>query len=75
MFHLIEFDEALTLDLEVSRKQPLERISVAKGTRRRVQLRPYVLETTDGLIEVADLYFEDGTASRAVRFDSFSFAE
>jgi hypothetical protein len=42
---------------------------------RRVQLRPFVLETDEGLLEVADLFFEDGTAARAVPFASFSFID
>jgi len=75
MYHTIEFDAALTLDLEISRKHPLERVSVMKGTRLRVQLRPHVLETDVGPVEAADLFFEDGTTSRAVRFASFSFVD
>ena len=75
MYHVIEFTEALTLDLEVSAKQPLERIVVERGARQRAQLRPYVVETDEGPIEVADLFFQDGTTTRCVRFASFSFAE
>jgi len=75
MYHTIEFDEALTLDLELTRKHPLERVSILKGTRLRAQLRPHVLESDEGPIEVADLFFEDGTTSRGVRFSSFSFVD
>ena len=75
MYHTIEFDEALTLDLEISRKQPAERLSVAKGARMRAQLRPHVLETEAGPVEAADLFFEDGTTSRSVPFASFSFVD
>jgi len=75
MYHTIEFDKSLTLDLETSRNHPLERVSISKGTRVRVQLRPHVLETKDGPVEAADLFFEDGTASRAVPFASFSFVD
>src|SRR6185369_14319860 len=48
MYHTIEFDEALTLDLELTRKHPLERVSILKGTRLRAQLRPHVLESDEG---------------------------
>ncbi len=44
-----------------------------KGTRVRAQVKPYVVEADDGPVEVADLFFEDGTATRAVPFALFSF--
>ena len=75
MYHTIEFHEALTLDLEISRKQPVERVSIVKGTRMRVQLRPHVIDTEKEPVEVADLFFEDGTVTRQVRFASFCFVE
>ena len=75
MYHTIEFHETLTLDLEVSSKQPLERVSVKKGTRLRAEIRPYVVDTEDGPVEVVDLFFDDGTTTRRVRFSSFSFVE
>ena len=75
MYHTIEFDEPLTLDLETSPRHPLERVSIRKGARLRAEIKPYVVETEDGPAEVADLFFEDGTATRGVRFASFSFVE
>jgi hypothetical protein len=75
MCHLIEFCSAFTTDLEVSPKQRLERLRIQKGTRAYVGLRPYVVETTGGPVEVADLYFEDGTVTRRVRFEQFRFVE
>ena len=75
MYHTIEFDESLTLDLEISRKDPLERVSFLKGSRLRAQLRPHVLDTEEGPVEVADLFFEDGTATRRVRFACFTFID
>ena len=41
MYHTIEFDQALTLDLEISRKQPVERAMIKKGTQYRAQVKPY----------------------------------
>ena len=73
MYHTIEFTEEFSGDLEVSRKQKLERILLRIGTRVRAQLKPYIAETQDGPVEVADLFFEDGTATRRVPFASFSF--
>jgi hypothetical protein len=40
----------------------------------RAQLKPYVADTADGPVEVADLFFEDGTATRQVPFACFRFA-
>ena len=37
MFHTIEFAVDFTVDMEVSRKKPLERVCMQKGTRRRAQ--------------------------------------
>ncbi len=75
MYHTIEFAAEFTTDLEVSRERPLERLRVMPGDRVRAQVRPYVLEAGDGPIEVADLFFEDGTATRRVPFALFSFVE
>src|SRR5207253_11106723 len=59
MYHTLEFDAELTIDLEISRKHPLERLCIRQGTRRRAQIRPYVVETPDVPVEVAALFFED----------------
>ena len=75
MYHTIEFTIDSTINVEVSPKHWLERVLVRKGTRRQAQLKPYVIETQDGLIEVADLFFDDGTATRRVRFESFAFVD
>jgi len=75
MFHTIEFDEPLTLDLEISSKQPMEQVSVRKGTRLQAQIKPYVVESEGGPVEVADLFFDDGTTTRRIRFSSFCFVD
>jgi hypothetical protein len=62
MYHTIEFHGGLTVDLEVFPKQPLERLRIGKGSRLIAQVKPYVVETPDGPVEVADLFFADGTA-------------
>jgi hypothetical protein len=73
MYHAIQFTEDFTGDLEISRKHPLERLLIKTGTRLRAQMRPYITEGEDGPVEVADLYFEDGSTMRAVPFARFSF--
>ena len=75
MYHTIEFFGDFMVDLEITPKQPLERILVHKGTRLQAQIKPYVVETAEGPVEVADLFFEDGTATRMVRWECFGFAE
>jgi hypothetical protein len=75
VYHTIEFQGHLTLDLEISPRYCLERFVVRKGARVRTQIKPYVEETPEGPVEVADLFFEDGTVTRKVPFDVFSFVE
>ena len=75
MYHTIEFTKDLVFDLEISPKHWRERILIHKGTRLQAQLKPYVIESDDGPIEVADLYFEDGSTTRGVPFESFAFVE
>ena len=76
MYHVIEFFTDFVADLEVSRQKRLERVLIRKGSRLRAQLKPYVVETVHGPVEVADLHFEDGEqASResAPHRRAFSF--
>jgi hypothetical protein len=75
MYHTIEFVTEFMVDLERSPKDRLERLLLRKGTRAQVQTKPYVLATVDGLIEVADVFFEDGTTARTVPFACFSFVD
>jgi hypothetical protein len=75
MFHTIEFVVDFTVDLEVSPRKPLEQIRVHQGMRRRAQIKPYVVETTQGPVEVADLFFDDGTTTRMVAFACFALVE
>jgi hypothetical protein len=75
MDHTIEFHADLTADLEVSPKQPLEKLRIRKGTRLNAQLKPSVVETSDGPVEVADLFFEDGSTTRSLPFDVFTFVD
>ena len=73
MYHTIKFTGEMTVDLEDSSKQPLEKLLIRKNTRLKAQIKPYVVESVDGPVEVADLFFADGTITRKVPFESFSF--
>jgi hypothetical protein len=75
MYHTITFAAGRLVDLEVSRKQPLERVLIKAEIRLRAQIKPYVVETDNGPVEVAGLFFEDGTATRTVPFACFSFVD
>lgn len=75
MYHTVEFLNDFVADLEVSRQQPLERVMIRKGSRRQAQLRPHVIETDDGPVEVADLFFDDGTTTRDVPFAVLTFPD
>jgi hypothetical protein len=75
MYHTIQFAAEFTADLESSPRHRLERLVLRRGTRRRAQIKPYVVEGGCGLVEVADLFFEDGTTARSVPFACFSFVD
>ena len=75
MYHTIEFAIELTVDLEISPKHWLERTLIRPGTRLQAQIKPYVVETEDGPVEVADLYFADGTTTRMLPYEAFSFLD
>jgi hypothetical protein len=75
MYHTIEFATDLVVDLEWSPRHRLEQVLLSEGTRVPVQLRPYVVEGARGPVEVADLFFEDGTAARGVPFACFTFVD
>jgi hypothetical protein len=75
MYHTIEFAEEIFADLETSPKHPLERLRIRQGTRLKAQIKPYVVEGRRGPVEVADLFFADGTATRTVPFKYFSLLD
>jgi hypothetical protein len=75
MYHTLEFRLNLVLDLETSPRNWLQQLKIEKGARLKSQLKPYVVETVDGPVEVADLFFDDGTVARAVVFACFKFAD
>jgi hypothetical protein len=75
VYHTIEFAVEFLADLETSPKHWLERVLIRRGTRLRAQVKPHVVEGEDGPVEVADLFFADGTAARTVPFESFSFVD
>ena len=75
MYHTMEMIVDYAADLEMSPKQPLERVLIQQGARFRAQIRPHVIEGEDCPIEVADFYFEDGSTTRNVPYAYFTFVE
>ena len=75
MYHTIAFTADLALDLERSPRHPLERALFRAGTCCSAQVKPYVAEDGARLVEVADLFFPDGTVTRRVPFACFSFLD
>ena len=64
MYHTIEFSDEFMVELGISPKHRLERLLIRIGTRLRAQIKPYVVETGKGPVEVADLFFADGSTTR-----------
>jgi hypothetical protein len=75
MYHSIEFARELLAELDVPGEGRIPRVLIEKGTRLKAQIRPYVVESALGPIEVADLMLEDGTIARTVAFASFHFLD
>lgn len=75
MYHLIEFSSSWVADVEVSPKHRLEQLRIKKGTRAKADVQPRVVETPQGFVEIADLYFSDGTVTRDVPFGHFAFVD
>jgi hypothetical protein len=75
MYHTIELTADLQVALARSPRDRLERVLLRRGTLLPVQLRPHVVESVGGPMEVADLFFKDGTAVHNIPFACFSFVE
>jgi hypothetical protein len=75
MYHSIEFKRDLLAELDVPGQGRTPRVLIDKGTRFKAEIRPYVVESAMGPIEVADLLLEDDTVARKVAFASFRFLD
>ena len=73
MYHTIEFYAKFLVDLETPSRHRLEQFLIRRGTRLRAEVKPYAMETAEGPVEVADLFFENGMTARMVPFEAFSF--
>jgi hypothetical protein len=75
MYHTVEFITDTVIDIALSCNGRLVLLVMEKGKRCKAQVRPYVVETPEGPTEVADLLFEDGTSTKQVGFECFSFVD
>jgi hypothetical protein len=75
MYHLIEFRLRGLAEWETPGKYQLEQVAIQQGTRVYARIRPYVVETTRGPVEMADLFLQDGNVVRSVRYATFRFVE
>jgi hypothetical protein len=75
MYHTIEFSLGVWADLEIPGRARLEQILIAPGARLRARVKPYVVESSLGPAEVADLFLEDESIARSVSFACFHFAD
>jgi hypothetical protein len=75
MYHSIEFERDLLAELDIPGEGRTPRVLIDKGTRLKAEIRPYVVESALGPIEVADLLLEDDTVARTVAFASFHFLD
>ncbi len=75
MYYTIEFRLKGLAELETPGKPQLERLLIEQGTRLNAQIKPRVIESERGPVEVADLFLEDGSVARAVRYATFVFVD
>ena len=75
MFHAIEFRGVVFAEVDRPGYAILEWVLIQEGTRLRAGIRPYVTESGEGPIEVADLTLQDGSTARAVQFAAFRFLD
>jgi len=61
-------------DLQMPKKARLEQIVIKEGEIIEARVRPYVQETQDGPVEVADLDLPGDGTLLAVRMELFCFA-
>jgi len=75
MLHTIEFRWVVLADVDRADYAFPQKVVIKEGTRLQAEIKPYVAESDDGPVEVADLTFEDGSIARAVRFAAFRFLD
>jgi hypothetical protein len=75
MVHAIEFRWVVLAEVDRPEYAYPQRVVIKEGTRLHAHIKPYVAESPDGPIEVADLHLDDGSVARAIRFAAFRFLD
>ncbi len=75
MTHRVEFRWVVLAEVDRPEYAYPQRVIIKEGTRLTARIRPYVVESPEGPVEVADLTLEDGGIARAVRFAAFRFLD
>jgi hypothetical protein len=75
MVHAIEFRWVILGEVERPEYAYPQQVVIKEGTRLQAQIKPYVAQSPDGPVEVADLHLDDGSVVRAVRFAAFRFLD
>ena len=75
MSHLIEFRTCFLADVEISPKQRLDRVRIRKGMQVNAVTIPNVVETPQGIIETADLLFNDGSIMHTIPYECFCYVD
>lgn len=72
MYHTIEFGEAFLPELTIP---PPRRPLIRRGARLLAEVHPYVVDTAEGPVEVADLFLAEGTIVCRVPYRCFAWVE
>jgi hypothetical protein len=75
MYHRIGFTVEFVADLELDALDRLEPMLFEKDSEVLAEVRPLVVETEDGPVEVADLQFFEGGLTRLVPYSYFRFVD
>src|SRR5882724_5460304 len=75
MMHRVEFRWVVLAEVDRPEYAYPQRVVIKEGTQLLAKIKPYVAESPEGPIEVADLHLEDGSLARAVRFAAFRFLD
>ena len=75
MYHTIRFAAEFVALPEIPPPPCRQRALLRKGDHLKAQVRPYVVETRRGPVEVADLLFEDGSMTRGVPYRCLAFVD
>ncbi len=75
MSHTLRFTKDVVAELKASPRKPVEVVLIREGECLTTGIRPHVMETSEGPVEVADLFLQDGNTACRVPFGCFTFAE